>query len=247
MRRQPGSTLKPFLYTLALEQGWDAATVLPDVPTDFGGAEVYVPANFNNQFNGPVRLRQALASSLNIPAVYTLERIGVKPFADFLISNGFRSIEEQRGSLGLGLALGNAEISLYELVRAYGLFMNEGIPAELNKIGGQSPYAADERAIVDPRIAALVRDILTRHPDRTLAFGRGGHGRLKFEGAIKTGTSNQFNNIWAVGFTSDLLGGVWMGNFSGSTVVGNRGLWLPGAPCCRAPWRRSLPTKPSRP
>lgn len=229
MRRQPGSTLKPFLYALALEHGWDASTVIPDVPTDFGGAEVYVPANFSNQFNGPVRLRQALASSLNIPAVYTLERIGVQPFADFLVSNGVTSIEEQRGSLGLGLALGNAEISLFELVRAYGLFINDGVPSELNNGGGQSPFIADEKAIIDPRIAALVRDILTRHPDRTLAFGRGGHGRLKFDGAIKTGTSNQFNNIWAVGFTSDILGGLWMGNFSGSTVVGTADSGYPAA------------------
>jgi len=229
MRRQPGSTLKPFLYALALEHGWDASSVLPDVPTDFGGAEVYVPANFNNQFNGPVRLRQALASSLNVPAVYMLERIGVEPFADFLVANGFESIEDQRGSLGLGLALGNAEVSLYELVRAYGLFANDGAPAALHHGSGGSPYAADGASILDPRVSALVRDILTRHPDRTLAFGRGGHGRLRFEGAIKTGTSNQFNNIWAVGFTSDLLGGVWMGNFSGSTVVGTADSGYPAA------------------
>jgi penicillin-binding protein 1C len=229
MRRQPGSTLKPFLYALAMEHGWDASSVLPDVPTDFGGAEVYVPANFNNQFNGPVRLRQALASSLNVPAVYTLERIGVEPFADFLVADGFGSIEDQRGRLGLGLALGNAEVSLFELVRAYGLFANDGVPAVLNHGAGGSPYAADGKSILDPRVSALVRDILTRHPDRTLAFGRGGYGRLRFEGAIKTGTSNQFNNIWAVGFTSDLLGGVWMGNFSGSTVVGTADSGYPAA------------------
>lgn len=219
MRRQPGSTLKPFLYALALEQGFTASTVLPDVPSDFGGAEVYVPANFNNQFNGPVRLRQALASSLNIPAVYTLERLGVSRFSEFLLDLGFDSLRDQLGNLGLGLALGNAEVSLYELVRAYGSFIHGGQRVILNNGPACQPIEdPDGVPVMDPRIAALVRDILTRHPDRALVFGLA--NRLRFEGAMKTGTSNQFNNIWAVGFTTDLLGGVWMGNFSGATVVG---------------------------
>ncbi len=219
MLRQPGSTLKPFLYALALEQGFTASTVLPDVPTDFGGAEVYVPANFNNQFNGPVRLRQALASSLNIPAVYTLERLGVSRFSEFLTELGFDSLRDQLGGLGLGLALGNAEVSLYELVRAYGSFVHGGQSVVINNGPACQPAEDPDGApAMDPRIASLVRDILTRHPDRALAFGLA--NRLRFEGAMKTGTSNQFNNIWAVGFTTDLLGGVWMGNFSGATVVG---------------------------
>lgn len=242
MRRQPGSTLKPFLYSLALGNGFTAASVLPDIPTDFGGAQVYVPANFNNQFNGPIRLRQALASSLNVPAVYMLQRVGVQPFADLLIANGFDSLKGQRGSLGLGLALGNAEISLFELVRGYGLFLNEGRTAELvprisggtelkgartkpsrrrgSEMGTELQSRKAGAQLIDRRIALLVRDILVRHPDRTLAFGRTSNTRMSFEGAMKTGTSNQFNNIWAIGFTSDLIGGVWMGNFSGSTVVG---------------------------
>jgi penicillin-binding protein 1C len=223
MRRQPGSTLKPFLYSLALENGFNAASILPDIPTDFGGAEVYVPANFNNQFNGPIRLRQALASSLNVPAVYMLQRLGVRPFTELLIANGFDSLKEERGSLGLGLALGNAEISLYELVRGYGLFLAEGLTAELvPRARGGTELEGGRIGIrlLDRRIALIIRDILIRHPDRTLVFGRNGNTRMSFEGAIKTGTSNQFNNIWAVGFTSDLIGGVWMGNFSGSTVVG---------------------------
>ena len=220
IHRQPGSALKPFLYSLALGRGFRASTVLPDVPTDFGGEEVYVPANFNNQFNGPVRLRQALASSLNVPAVHTLQRLGVQPFVDLLLADGFDSLAEQRGWMGLGLALGNAEVSLFELVRGYGVFLNEGTPVRLNASPGMAVEDPEARPIIDPRVAMLVRDILIRHPDRTLAFGRGGNTRLRFEGAIKTGTSDQFNNIWAVGFTSDLLGGVWMGNFSGATVVG---------------------------
>ena len=245
MLRQPGSTLKPFLYSMALEQGFTASSVLPDVPTDFGGAEVYTPANFNDQFNGPVRLRQALASSLNVPAVYLLRRIGVGPFTDRLLAAGFKSLESQKGKLGLGLALGNAEVSLLELTQAYGLFLHDGNLVQVKPLlapdaaapdaaapdaaasdaaapagaPAQAPAAAT-RKVIDPQAAALVRDILTRHPDRVLTFGRDGNNRLQFDGAMKTGTSNQFNNIWAVGFTTDLLGGVWLGNFGGQTVVG---------------------------
>ncbi len=224
MRRQPGSTLKPFLYALALERGFTASSVLPDIPTDFGGAEVYVPSNYNNQFNGPVRLRQAIASSLNVPAVYVLERIGVQPFVDLLISNGFTSLEDQRGNIGLGLALGNAEVSLFELVQGYGIFLQNGEPAALNAGTGEKQQKGKgektANPLIDERVSVLIRDMLTRHPDRTLVFGRPGTARRLFRGALKTGTSNQFNNIWAVGFTPDLLGGVWMGNFSGDSVIG---------------------------
>ncbi len=220
MQRQPGSTLKPFLYSMALEQGFTASSVLPDIPTDFGGSEVYTPANFNDQFNGPVRLRQALASSLNVPAVYVLRRIGVGPFTDRLLAVGFKSMESQRGSLGLGLALGNAGVSLFELTQAYGVFLHEGSFVPVKPLAGHNAATAKSRKVVDPEVASLVRDILTKHPDRVLTFGRNGNNRLQFDGAMKTGTSNQFNNIWAIGFTTDLLGGVWLGNFGGETVVG---------------------------
>ena len=221
MTRQPGSTLKPFLYSLAIERGFTASTILPDIPTDFGGSEVYTPANFNDQFNGPVRLRQALASSLNVPAVYTLQRVGVSSFTDRLLSLGFASLEAQRGSLGLGLALGNAEVSPYELAQAYGIFLHDGKLLPIASLPPKAGSAAPApRPVVSASAAALVRDILIRHPDRVLAFGRDATSRLQFESAMKTGTSNQFNNIWAVGFTPDLLGAVWLGNFGGQTVVG---------------------------
>lgn len=235
IKRQPGSTLKPFLYSLALEKGFTASTVLPDIPTDFGGGEVYLPSNFNNQFNGPVRLRQALASSLNVPAVYTLERLGVLSLSDLLVADGFDSIASERGSLGLGLALGNAEVRLWELVQGYGLFLEGGRPVRLSvfESGSQLPRLEAREPIVNPQVAELVRDILVRYPDRTLTFGRGGNTRLPFEGAMKTGTSSQFNNIWAVGFTPDLLGGVWMGNFSGDTVIGAPGSGIPAGVVAR--------------
>jgi penicillin-binding protein 1C len=220
MQRQPGSTLKPFLYSIALERGLTAASVLPDIPTDFGGAEVYTPANFNDQFNGPVRLRQALASSLNVPAVNMLRRVGVGPFTDRLLAAGFASLERQRGRLGLGLALGNAEVSLLELTQAYGIFLHGGRFEPIRAVPSAAPPKDAARQVATKASAALIRDILTRHPDRVLAFGRDGTSRLRFDAAMKTGTSNQFNNIWAVGFTPDLLGGVWLGNFGGQTVVG---------------------------
>jgi penicillin-binding protein 1C len=230
IRRQPGSTLKPFLYALAMTKGFTASTILPDIPSDFGGQEIYTPSNYNQQFNGPIRLRQALASSLNIPAVYTLNRVGVLPFTDFLISTGIQSLESQRGHLGLGLSLGNAEIRLWELVQAYGLFLKEGRPIQL-KVRREDATSPGNAGLttspnLDPKIAHLVRDILVRHPDRTLAFGRR-TSRMTIEGALKTGTSNQFNNIWAVGFTPQLLGGIWMGNFDGATVISSPGAGLP--------------------
>ncbi|MDR0719484.1 MAG: transglycosylase domain-containing protein, partial [Treponema sp.] len=110
-RAQPGSCLKPFLYALALDSGFTPADVIPDLPTVFGSREAYVPSNFNRRFNGPVRFRVALASSLNIPAVYLLERLGVGAFENYLEKLGFVSIAETRGTHGTGLALGNAEVS----------------------------------------------------------------------------------------------------------------------------------------
>jgi len=229
--RQPGSTLKPFLYALALEHGFTAATILPDVPTDFGGSEVYTPANFNNQFNGPVRLRQALASSLNVPAVYTLQRLGVQKFADFLIHTGFQTLESQRHQLGLALALGDAHVRLFDLVQAYGIFSHGGRFAPLLPAPGiPSPLLSEAgQKRITPQAAELIRDILTRHPDRILAYGARGNDQVPLESALKTGTSNQFNNIWAVGFTPQLLGGVWMGNFRGQTIVGTADSGFPAS------------------
>jgi penicillin-binding protein 1C len=100
------------------------------------------------------------------------------------------------------------------------LFLHEGGFVPIKPLLEPRPAAPKPRKVVDPAVASLIRDILTRHPDRVLTFGRNSNNRLQFDGAMKTGTSNQFNNIWAVGFTTDLLGGVWMGNFGGQTVVG---------------------------
>ncbi|MBQ9539386.1 MAG: transglycosylase domain-containing protein, partial [Treponema sp.] len=115
VKNQPGSSMKPFLYALALEEGFSPATVLPDIQQDFGSSGIYVPLNFNNRYNGPVRFRTALASSLNIPAVYLLHEIGIKTYMDRLYLLGFNSLKGSEESTGLSLALGSSEVTLEEM------------------------------------------------------------------------------------------------------------------------------------
>ncbi len=230
IRNQPGSTLKPYLYALALTKGFNAASILPDIPSYFGGEEVYIPLNFNERFNGPVRLRVALASSLNVPAVYLLERLGVKNFTDTLIELGFDSIKDQTTVVGIGLALGNAEVSLYELVKAFALFPRGG---QLLPVTWIRPEHFDKhnyisgKQVFDPISAGIICDILADKTSRVLGFGPYTILNTDFPAIFKTGTSNQFNNIWAVGATPRYTMGVWMGNFSGETVIGAPGSSLP--------------------
>lgn len=224
MLREPGSTLKPLLYATALDMGWTAATILPDIPMEFGDRFIYTPMNYDQQFHGPVRLRQALAASLNIPAVYTLERLGVERFIDSLAEAGFASLEQQREQLGVSLAVGGGEVSLAELVQGYGGLYAGGIVRPLRFLpADESPGSR----IWSLDSADIITDIISSSDDRVMTFGRAGPVRFDYPAAIKTGTSNQFNNIWAVGFTSDLIGAVWMGNFDGSTVIAAPGSSLP--------------------
>jgi len=224
IRRQPGSTLKPFLYELAFESGFTPATIIPDIPTVFGREEVYRPENFSQTYNGPVRVRTALASSLNIPAVYLLERLGVDPFIKRLKELGFNSLNGQEDILGLGLAVGNAEVTLYELIRAFRSFKNSGNYQDLNWIKGD---VKENYPIMDPIYASLTRDILSDKRARVLGFGRNTLLNTAYPSYFKTGTSNQFTNIWALGGTPDLSCGVWMGNFSGNSVIGTPGSSIP--------------------
>ncbi len=238
--RQPGSTLKPFLFAAALDRGFSLSTVLPDLPLDFGGAEVYRPENFNEQYHGPVRLRQALASSLNIPAVYVLERISVDAFTEALDQLGFESLESQKDRLGVSLAVGGADVSLWELARAYrSLYLNGSyaplvLLTDRRNPGGQAfaqsgsnASAEESPQVFSPASAALIRDVLSSHDERVMTFGRRSPLRFNFPVFVKTGTSNQFNNIWAAGYAADIGGAMWMGNFSGDTVIGAPGSSLP--------------------
>jgi penicillin-binding protein 1C len=232
---QPGSCLKPFLYALALDSGFGPQDILPDLPTIFGGSEAYAPSNFNRRFNGPVRLRVALASSLNIPAVYTIERLGVGAFEDFLVSLGFDSIDASRGVHGAGLALGNGEVSLSELVRAFSVFPRGGSLISLKYIeetgGGledRGPLGGGEsRQVMSPYAAWVISDVLSDRASRFTGFGPAPVLATPFPAMFKTGTANQFQHIWALGASRRFTVGVWMGNFSGATVIGSTGSSIP--------------------
>jgi len=224
---QPGSCLKPFLYALALEKGLSQNDILPDIPAVFGSSEAYSPENFNRRFNGPVRLRIALASSLNIPAVNLLERVGVRSFEEHLVSFGFNSIYRSMGRNGLGLALGNAEVSLEELVRAFSVFPNQGMLKELRFINEPDRSESEPVRVLSPESAWIISDILSDQGSRFTGFGSAPVLATEFTSIFKTGTANQFQHIWALGATARFTAGVWMGNFSGETVVGRTGSSIP--------------------
>ena len=230
-RAQPGSCLKPFLFAQAIDLGFSPADIMPDLPTVFGTSEAYIPLNFNNRFNGPVRFRVSLASSLNIPAVYLIERIGVRAFEEYLIDLGFKSIRDRMGTHGTGLALGNAEVSLEEMVQAFAAFPRGGSHVPLSFIEGQ--VQPSPTATMSQYAAWLISDILADRPSRFLGFGLAPVMVTPFASMFKTGTANQFQNIWALAATSRFTVGVWMGNFSGETVIGSTGSAVPATIAAR--------------
>jgi penicillin-binding protein 1C len=227
---QPGSSMKPFLYALALERGFTPASVLPDVPSEFGFDQLYVPQNFNNRYNGPVRLRVALASSLNVPAVYLLNTLGMNAYTDKLRDLDFKSLEHS--DAGLGLALGNGAVTVFELVQAFSIFPRDGIFIPLNagsadERNGSLKTASGARRVYESDTARLICDMLSDADARATGFGYAKTFITPFPSMFKTGTANQFQNITALGATPLYTAGVWMGNFSGDTVIGKTGSSIP--------------------
>ncbi|HOJ63328.1 MAG TPA: penicillin-binding protein 1C [Spirochaetota bacterium] len=225
---QPGSTLKPFLYALAIDKfDFLPNTILDDVPSFFGGEEVYIPKNFNNRFNGPVRLRVALASSLNVPAVQTVVKIGVKNFVAHLIDLDFESIKKSKKGYGSGIAVGNAEVSLFEIAKAFSIFVRNGEKLNPEYLKVKKREFKHGKKIYSDYTSFIIADILSDAKSRTIGFGMTEIFNTEFQAMFKTGTSNQFNNIWAFGSTTNYTVGVWMGNFSGETVIGVTGSSIP--------------------
>ncbi len=233
--RQPGSTLKPFLYELAFERRTiRPATILHDVPTTYAipGARVYAPADYSGQFEGPVRPRIALADSLNVPAVRALSAVGVATFQSRLNALGFTHLDRPAAYYGLGLTLGSGEVTLEELGRAYAIIARGGRPLHLRYRDADAPNAGETRQrIGDETTWALVTDMLADAHARARAFGVASLLRLPFPSAVKTGTSSDFRDTWTVGFTRTYTVATWVGNFDGSPmqritgVTGAAPLW----------------------
>ncbi|MDR2717886.1 MAG: transglycosylase domain-containing protein [Treponema sp.] len=228
---QPGSSMKPFLYAMALENGFKPTDVIADIPVNFGESELYIPRNFNDRFNGPILFRAALASSLNIPAVYLLYRLGVKNYTRQLFSLGFDSLEHSAENAGLGLALGNAPVSLVELVRAFSVFPRDGvfIPLTWESSGAEQQHRITGRQVFSTDTARIICSFLSDSGARVLAFGAARNFRTPFPSIFKTGTANQYQSIVALGATPKYTAGVWMGNFTGETVIGKTGSSIPAA------------------
>ncbi|HMJ11300.1 MAG TPA: penicillin-binding protein 1C, partial [Polyangiaceae bacterium] len=210
--RQPGSALKPFVYALALERGMTPASLLPDIELHFPSSQNdYSPRNYDNRFHGPVRLREALASSLNVPAVYLADRLGVPAVLAYLQELGFSSLSRSAQHYGVALALGDGEVKLAELAGAYATLANGGERTALRYVrslrdaGGRRvpvPIAARER-VMSARAAAQITHILSDDLARAGGFGRGSVLAFSFPVAAKTGTSKGLRDNWAVGYTRE--------------------------------------------
>jgi penicillin-binding protein 1C len=242
-RHSSGSTLKPFLYAAALEGGYGASSLLPDLALTFGAREGYRPENFDRRSRGLVRLRTALASSLNVPAVYLLSRIGLDRFLDLLTDLGFGLPRDAAARAGLGAAVGNLEVSLLELVRAYGVFPTRGVLPDIQSIleietadGLHVPRPqqrtgtnAGGTRVLPVQIAWLVFDILADPAARVAGFGTASRFDTAFPAMFKSGTASEYTSLWCLGATSDYTVGVWAGNFDGRSAFGSTGSSLPAA------------------
>lgn len=250
--RQPGSTMKIFTYSAAMERGMSAGDVIWDTPTEIGipGQPMYVPRNYDGAFHGPMRMRYALANSYNIPAVQTLRLAGVDYLLEFMRRLGVESLGADASRYGLSLTLGGGEITLVELTNAYAVYPNGGsyvpvtsILCVVNSESGDIIYQYENgcpegritpqstvrlalgKQVLDPRIAFLMTDILADNNARSAAMGS--NSPLRTDGiatSVKTGTTNDVKDNWTVGYTRNVAVGVWVGNNNGDPMVNSSGL-----------------------
>ncbi|HEX2930621.1 MAG TPA: penicillin-binding protein 1C, partial [Candidatus Binatia bacterium] len=229
--RQAGSTLKPFLYGLAFEQRLlTPSSLLDDSAMDIADPRgIYRPRNYDERYQGLVTARAALASSLNIPAVKTLGLVGTETFLRKLRELSFGGLTEDQDFYGPSLALGSADVTLWNLVNAYRSFANGGRWSEISYLAGKQ---VTERRVFSEEGAFLVSSILSDRESRSLTFGLEGPLATRFWSAVKTGTSKEMRDNWCVGYSSKYTVGVWVGNFSGapmwnvSGMSGAAPIWL---------------------
>ncbi|WDE06163.1 penicillin-binding protein 1C [Thalassomonas viridans] len=217
--RSPGSTLKPFLYALAMDEGLiHSHSLLADVPRNWGD---YRPSNFSGAFNGPVSAAEALQRSLNMPAVDLLERYGSKRFAARLQNAGLK-LSIPGGKPNLAVSLGGAGSSLEQLVQAYSAFANEGKTSQLRFLQQELSQPKFSRALLSPQSAWVVQNLLSQI-DRPGSLDTLALTSQDSKLAWKTGTSYGFRDSWAIGVSEDYTVGVWLGRPDGSAMPGHHG------------------------
>ncbi len=224
--RQPGSTLKPFVYELAMERlGMTPATVLPDIEIHLSTPQGdFAPHDYDESFHGPVRMREALASSLNVPAVYVADQLGPAVVLERLHALGF-TLDKSASDYGAAIALGDGEVTLLELASAYASLARGGTKLtaraalSVDVAGTVAPIDVAAETRVMPQLAtSRITDVLKDAKARAAAFGEGSVLELSFEAAGKTGTSKGYRDNWAVGYTRQVTVAAWVGNFDGSAM-----------------------------
>lgn len=216
--RQAGSTLKPFLYELALERRYlTAASLLADSPLSLDTASgVYIPQDYDHDFKGLVSVRTALASSLNVPAVRTLVLTGVEAFRDRLNALGYGGITRDGNYYGYSLALGSAEVTLWQQAQAYRTLARGGEWSPLRLTPDGTPVASQR--LLAPDATFVVGDILSDPAARSVTFGLDSHLDTSFWTAVKTGTSEDMRDNWCIGFSRQFTVAVWVGNYDGDSM-----------------------------
>lgn len=231
--RQPGSSIKPLTYLATFEQlNWTPSTLIMDVPVEYpdGAGGFYRPQNYDEKFHGPVSVRTALANSYNIPAVKALEQVGVNSLKEMASRLGITTLT--RNDYGLALTLGSGEVPLIELTGAYQAMADGGVlvpPTAILEITDGfgriiEPPRPQAKRVLREEHAYLMTHILSDNEARTPSFGPNSALKLSRPAAAKTGTTNDFHDNWTIGYTPDIVTGVWVGNTDNTPMNGVSGL-----------------------
>jgi penicillin-binding protein 1C len=222
--RQPGSSLKPFLYARALDKGWSPATIIDDSPmAESIGSGLHEFKNYSHSFYGKVSLREALGNSLNIPALRTIGFVGVDDYLHTLHRLGFDSLAQPADIYNEGLALGNGEVTLFEMAQGYAALAHGGLFRPLRFVAEDARDTSPPDQVYSPEAASLIGNILSDPWARRLEFGYGSVLNMPIQTAVKTGTSTDYHDAWTMGFDSRYVVGIWMGNLDQTPTDGVTG------------------------
>ncbi|MFA7201747.1 MAG: PBP1A family penicillin-binding protein [Candidatus Paceibacterota bacterium] len=251
--RQPGSTFKPLVYLSAFEKGYTPDTIVFDVPTNFntnGDPQYnYIPENYDGTFRGPISLKEALAQSINVPAVKTLYLVGLPTALETAYKMGITTLQDP-SRYGLSLVLGGGEVKLIDMVGAYSVFAQDGIKhaqsliLDIQNTRGESIYTYKDSAeqIIDPLYPRMINTILSNSSLRSGLFSASLPLTIfdPYAVALKTGTTNDYRDAWTIGYTPSLVAGVWVGNSNNKPMQQKGGSLLAALPIWSAFMKEAL-------